>query len=382
MKAEFYKAQVSSLLTMVAAGQGDEAEFAATLPVADFMDPTVLEREKAMFRRLPLIVGHSSELANAGDFFVREMDGRSWLIVRGEDGVARAFYNYCQHRGTRLVQDGQGECQRRFVCPYHAWTYNNKGDLIGVPRADLFPGLDKTSKGLKPAGLQEAYGLLWLTQSAEDEIPIAEYLGGLTEEFAALGLENYHLYFDRTRELQANWKFPLFAFLESYHLAVLHKQSIGDYFIENMALSEVMAPHIRSFVPRQNVLELADAELPEADLNDYITPTNIVFPNICMIGHPTSVSILVMWPGERPDHSRWRHMLLTPKVPQTDAERAHYDKTIRVLDEMTYEKEDFWVSEQIQQGINAGAIDEMLLSKNEYLIKQFNDFVGERLAPE
>ncbi|MEM7357705.1 MAG: aromatic ring-hydroxylating dioxygenase subunit alpha [Pseudomonadota bacterium] len=382
MKAEFFQEQVSSLLSMVAAGQGDEAEQATVLPVASFMDPTVLAREKAMFRRMPLIVGHSSELANAGDYFVREIDQRSWLIVRGDDGLARAFYNYCQHRGTKLVQDEGGECQRRFVCPYHAWTYNSSGRLIGVPRADLFPGLDKSSKGLKQVGLQEAFGLLWLIQDAAEDQAVDAYLGGLADEFAALGLADYHLYFDRTRSLQANWKFPLFAFLESYHLAVLHKQSIGDYFIENMALSEVMDPHIRSFVPRQNVHELADADLESAELNDYVTPTNIVFPNVCMIGHPTSVSILTMWPGERPDQSTWRHMLLTPKKPETDAERAHYDKTIRVLDEMTYEKEDFWVSEQLQQGITAGAIDEMLLSKNEFLIKQFSDFVSQSLASD
>lgn len=379
MKAEFYKPQILRLLKMVELGQGDEAEHMSTLSVKNLLNPERLQKEKSMFQRLPLIIGHSSELAAEGDYIVRELNDRSWLIVRGKDGVARAFYNYCQHRGTRLVQDQKGECQKRFVCPYHAWTYDVQGKLIGVPRADLFPGLDKANKGLKQAGLQEVYGLLWLTQDAEQQVPIGEYLGGLAPEFEALGLADHHLYFDKTRDLKANWKFPIFAFLESYHLAVLHKQSIGDYFHQNIAHSEFLEPHIRSFVPRQNVQELADADLSQVNISEYITPTNILFPNVCMITHPTSLSILLMFPGDTPNTSTWRHMLLTPKKPETDKERAHYDKTIKVLDGLTYKNEDFWVSEQSQQGVDAGAIDEMTLGKNENLLKVFDELIEKNL---
>ena len=380
MKAELYKDQIKQLLAMVEAGKGDEAEIGHVMPVAEFLDPKRLEDERNLFKQLPLIVGHTDQICQPGDYFVKELDDRSWLIVRGKDGKARAFYNYCQHRGTKLVHEQKGQCQHRFVCPYHAWTYNNSGKLVGVPRADLFPGLDKTEKSLKSADLQEAYGLLWLTQNAEQASPIDNYLGEVKDGLAAMGLENYHLYFDKTRELKASWKFPLFAFLEAYHLPVLHKQSIGDFFVENVSHSELLGRHIRSFVPRQNVIDLVDADLSQTNLSDYVTPTHILFPNVCMIEHPTSLSILSMFPGSTPGTSSWRHMLLTPKVPDSDAERAHYDKTIAVLDGMTYEKEDFWISEQAQEGINAGAISEFSLSKNEYMIKVFNDLVTEHLA--
>ena len=380
MKAEFYKDQIARVLDMVEQKRGDEAEHSESLPVAQYLDPERLEQEKAMFRRLPLIIGHSSEITDAGDFIVRELDGRSWLIVRGKDGMARAFYNYCQHRGTKLVHEESGACQKRFVCPYHAWTYNSQGDLVGVPRADLFPDLDKTDKGLKQADLQEAWGLLWLTQDVSAAQPIEQYVDGLAAEFEALRLQDYYLYFDKTRALRANWKFPLFAFLEAYHLAVLHKNSIGEFFIENVAHAEMLGPHIRSFVPRSNVNELIGADLSQATMNEFITPSNILFPNVCTIGHPTSMTIISMFPGETPDKCTWRHMLLVPKKPETDAERAHYDKTITVLDGITYEREDFWVSEQIQEGINAGAISEMTLSKNEYMLKVFSDLVENYLS--
>ncbi len=379
MKAEYYKDQVAHLLRMVEQGHGDEAESSHKMPVAQFLDQNRLEREQQMFKRLPLIIGHSSQIKGAGDYFVKELDGRSWLVVRGKDGEARAFLNYCQHRGTKLVHDSAGECKKRFVCPYHAWTYNNQGDLIGVPRSDLFTDLDKSSLGLATGNLQEAHGFLWLTQEGSSST-IGEYLGELDQDLATMDLEGYHLYFDKTREINSNWKFPIFAFLEAYHLASLHKESIGEFFVENVAHSELLGRHIRSFVPRRNITELTDADLTNINISEYATPTNILFPNVCMIEHPTSMSVISMFPGATPGTSSWRHMLLTPEEPQTDAQRGHYDKTIAVLDGMTYEKEDFWVSEQSQEGINAGAIDFFTLSKNEYMIKVFNDLVNQHLT--
>jgi phenylpropionate dioxygenase-like ring-hydroxylating dioxygenase large terminal subunit len=381
LKAEFYKEQVLRVLSMAEKEQGDQASDSHRLRPADYLDDDLLAKEKAMFRRMPLILGHSSEIEKPGDFVVRELEGRSWIIVRGKDNIARAFLNYCQHRGTRLLHEDGGNCRHRLVCPYHAWTYNSAGELIGVPRSDLFPGLEKSKKGLKAGHLQEAYGLLWLTQElpsafeGTETLSIKSFLNELHYEFEKLDLSKWHVYFDKTRSLKANWKFPIFAFLESYHLAVLHKDSIGDFFLENVAYSEQLGLHIRSFVPRKNVLDLRDADLEKTTLAEFITPTNILFPNVCMIAHPTSLSIISMFPGDTAGTSSWRHMLLTPQKPETKAEKAHYDKTIRVLDETTYEREDFWVSEQSQEGINAGALDEIVLSTNEHLLKVFDDLV-------
>lgn len=376
MKAEYYKSQVSRVLEMAATGESDVVKETGRLNPADYRDITWLEKERAMFRKLPIVVGHSSEIVKPGDFVVRQHMGRSWVLVRGKDGTARAFLNYCQHRGTKLMHDEQGNCKNRLVCSYHAWTYDATGALVGVPRADLFPGLDKSTKGLKQGSLQEKYGLLWLIENAEySEQSIDEYLGDLSDEFAYRKIDKKHLYFDKTRTLNANWKFPLFAFLESYHLAVLHKESIGDFFMHNIALAEQVGPHVRSFVPRQNALELNDLDWAQANLSDYITPTNIIFPNICTIGHPTSMSVLSMFPGDTPNTSTWRHMLFVDEEPKTAKAKAHYDKTIAVLDEMTYAGEDFWVSEQAQEGIDAQAVDEIILSCNEHMLAVFDRLV-------
>ena len=374
LSADFYREQLLTVMDMVREGKGDEAETTSIMRASDLKDNERLAREKDMFRRQPLIIGHASQVKKPGDFFVHELDGRSWLIVIGDDGKLRAFYNYCQHRGTKLVHDSSG-CKKRFSCPYHAWTYNSKGALIGVPRADLFPGMDKNSKGLKAAAnVQSKYGLIWLQQEGE-AIDVGEFLQTLVPEFEALGLQDFHVFFDKTRALNANWKLPIYAFLESYHIDVLHRQSIAEFFVSNVAHTEHHGPHLRSFVPRKILSDLDQAEFANVRMAEYVTPTNILFPNVCMIGHPNAYSILTMWPGDVAGESQWRHMLLIPKKAETDKDIAHFEKTVKVLDGMTYEAEDYWVSEQIQEGINAGAIDELILAKNEYLIGHFSDTI-------
>ncbi len=378
LTAEFYRDQVLTVIDMVKKNEGVMEQESLSLHADDLRDPQRLEKERALFRRLPLIVGHSSQLKNSGDFFVQELDGRSWLLTKGNDGEIRAFLNYCQHRGTKLVHDASG-CKKRFSCPYHAWTYTNHGDLIGVPRADLFPGLDKSQKNLRPASnVQSAFGLIWLQQEGE-AIDVADFLKGLVPEFEAINLGDYHLFFDEVRPLKANWKLPIFAFLESYHIDTLHKESIAEFFVNNVALSEQHGPHIRSFVPRKSIVDLAPSQFDSVRLAEYITPTNILFPNVCMIGHPNAYSILTMFPSDAPNRSSWRHMLLVPKKPENEKEQRHFEKTVEVLDGMTYAGEDYWVSEQIQEGIDAGAIDELVLAKTEHLLAHFADMVDSYL---
>ncbi len=92
-----------------------------------------------------------------------------------------------------------------------------------------------------------------------------------------------------------------------------------------------------------------------------------------MITHPDSVSVIAIFPGDKPGVCNWHHWLLVPHLPQSAEEKKHYDKSVALLDGVTYVQEDFWISEQIQKGLNAGAIDELTLGINESMIKTFCD---------
>src|SRR5207237_9315220 len=90
-----------------------------------------LERER-IFDRCWLYVGHESEIPGPGDYRRRTVANRSVIFARGSDGVIRTLLNTCMHRGARVCRQDEGNA-RTFQCFYHAWTFDNRGELVGVP---------------------------------------------------------------------------------------------------------------------------------------------------------------------------------------------------------------------------------------------------------
>ncbi|MEO5810083.1 MAG: Rieske (2Fe-2S) protein, partial [Sphingomicrobium sp.] len=121
-----------------------------SLPGWLYHDPEFLEAEKRAFlRAAPQVVCHASDIAMPGDWRALDYLGDSVIVIRGDDGVARAFANVCRHRGSRLVDGGEG-CAKVLTCPYHAWSYARDGRLVGVPHRGEYPGLDPDALGLVP----------------------------------------------------------------------------------------------------------------------------------------------------------------------------------------------------------------------------------------
>ena len=109
---------------------------ATTLPQRYFVSPDVFaEEQRAIFSREWICVGHQSQLAKAGDYFVQEVADESLIVTRDQTGTIRGFYNVCRHRGTRLCEEQSGHASA-IQCPYHAWTYALDGRLIGAPQME------------------------------------------------------------------------------------------------------------------------------------------------------------------------------------------------------------------------------------------------------
>ena len=110
---------------------------AKTLPQRYFVSPDIFaEEEEKIFSAQWVLVGHQSQIAKAGDYFVQEVAGESIIVTRDQKEAVRAFYNVCRHRGTRLCEEQSGH-SAAIQCPYHAWTYGLDGRLIGAPHMDL-----------------------------------------------------------------------------------------------------------------------------------------------------------------------------------------------------------------------------------------------------
>src|SRR5690242_17829162 len=116
----------------------DSAEAPSTRSIDAYADAARIERENAvLFRKLPLAIGHVSQLVKPGDFITHDASGVPLLVVRGTDGELAAFLNVCRHRGTRVEPRACGSA-KAFTCPYHAWSYGCDGALINIPHARGF----------------------------------------------------------------------------------------------------------------------------------------------------------------------------------------------------------------------------------------------------
>ena len=127
------------LLEHVAAGTTAMAETPCEVDARRYIDPErhALEQER-LFHRYPQVVALSVDLAGLGAWIAQRVAELPVLVVRRSSGKLAAFVNACRHRGARLVE-GRGEAQR-FTCPYHGWSYDGDGQLVGVPCPEAFEG--------------------------------------------------------------------------------------------------------------------------------------------------------------------------------------------------------------------------------------------------
>jgi len=184
------------------------------------------EREK-IFRRVWLLVARVSEIPNAGDFIKRTIYPLETeaLIVRGKDGVIRAFHNVCAHRGSPLVSANEGTTNV-FVCPYHAWSYGTDGKCKAVTAAEYFPHVDKNKIGLTPIHSDIWNGFVFLNFDQAPRQTLCEFLGEFGEIYGELPFGEFTHAVELTLDIEANWKCVFDASFESYHVPFLHKKTL------------------------------------------------------------------------------------------------------------------------------------------------------------
>jgi carnitine monooxygenase subunit len=193
-----------------------------SLPGWLYFEPEFFEAEKAAFlRAAPQVVCHESEIRQPGEWRTLDYLGESVIVIRGDDGEARAFSNVCRHRGSRLV-DGAGGCTKVLTCPYHAWSYGRDGRLVGVPHRQEYPGLRTEELGLHPMPLERWRGFLFVT--LEPGAPsVAEMMASYEAEVALYRFEDLRVIGRVTlRPRPLNWKTIADNYSDHLHIAVGH----------------------------------------------------------------------------------------------------------------------------------------------------------------
>jgi len=177
---------------------------------------------EGMWTKVWLLLGRESEIPNAGDWQREDVGPESILMVRQDDGGIKAFYNVCQHRGNRLVDEPKGNV-RRFVCKYHSWAFMKDGVLDFVPDADNFEGGNPCGKlNLAELSCETFAGFIWVNMNPNCE-SLKSYLGPVWDDWSRYELEGWRRYLARTTTLPCNWKVVLDNFNESYHVPTVHK---------------------------------------------------------------------------------------------------------------------------------------------------------------
>src|SRR5215475_5112332 len=136
---------------------------AKTRPQSYFVSPDIFaaERER-IFATQWQCVGHQSQLATAGDYWVVSVAGESLIVLRDRAGAVRGFFNVCRHRGTRLCERKTGQFHETIQCPYHAWTYGLDGRLLGAPHMEKVEGFDKALHSLVPVSVASWEGFMFV----------------------------------------------------------------------------------------------------------------------------------------------------------------------------------------------------------------------------
>lgn len=343
-------------------------------PVARYVDPEHLRLERALlFADYPLVVAHASDVRSPGDFVVDDLSGRSLLIVRGDDGVLRGFHNVCAHRGSAVEMGSCGN-QRRFTCPYHAWSYDTAGRLRSIPNDDGFTSVDREQHGLVPVPVEERHGLVWAIPGAapDADIDVASYLGEVDGELAGFGMSGHVR--ERTDILREpfNWKLVVDGFLETYHIRFLHRNTIGPYIGSNFALYDDFGLHARMIGLRASYHENRAVPDDQREFLPHVAIIYLVFPNTVLVWQGDHFEVWSVFPDdERADRMVARASLLAPTAPTTDDEQRHWDKNWEVLMN-TVLNEDFVVARTMQRNFASGARTHAVFGRQEATLQHFH----------
>ena len=381
MQAELQQELSRRLFAHLDAGTTDVWPDVVRQPVSAYTCPDRAERERReLFQRRPLFVGLSGLLPNPGDWITSDETGIPVLIVRGRDGRLRAFANVCRHRGAKLAE-GRGCGAASFTCPYHGWTYDLDGRLIGLPDERNFPGVERADHRLAAVPVGETHGMVFVQATPGDGFDVDALLEGMGAEFMPYELGGWTPYSRQRFEFSMNWKIAVDTFLEPYHFPFLHKNTVGPIFIGNLCLYDGFGPHLREVLPRHGLRDMREKAPEDWDLVDNSALVYVFFPNTAFIVQKDHMEVWRCFPknGGSPGESVVIFDFYIPEPVRSEKARIHWDKNVD-LAVRTVIEEDFPTGETIQAGFAAGVNAHVTIGRNEPAVAHFETTVNRYAA--
>lgn len=318
-----------------------------------YVDPARFDREREhVFRASFNLVTLASKVQIPGSFLTTEVVGSPVIVARGDDGELRAFLNVCRHRGATVELREQGRC-KRFVCPYHAWTYANDGTLHRVRHPEGFPALRREEHGLVELPCVEAAGLVFVCPTpGADPTPLpAELIAELEQ---VLGPRPTQVA-STSKTWRANWKIVVEGGIESYHFLIAHKRTIAPFFTDTLSTYERLGAHLRIVLPKRSITELEALPREHWSLREHAHVLYSLHPNAILLVQKSHFDVVRMRPIDA--GTTQIEVLTVGNAPQ-DGELSERARTFLEQNHaisVTTLDEDFTIGEQIQRGIATGA---------------------------
>ena len=352
-----------------------------TLPAEYYVDVNYFNREMdVLFGRMWISAGRTEQVERSGQFFVREVLGESLIVTRSPSAHVRAFYNVCRHRGTKLCTEPAGIFAGSIQCPYHAWTYDLDGRLIGAPHMDEVPHFRKEEYPLHQVHADVWDGHIFLNLS-QDPSPLVSQLADLPAKFRPWQMEALRLGHRIVYDVKANWKLLIQNYSECLHCPNLHPalNKLSHYLSgENDPLRATYMGGRMDLRPGVATLSM-DGTCPRAFLpglsQDDVRRVYYyaIFPNMLLSLHPDYMLVHTLWPIG-PDRTvnicEWHFhpdALDTPGFSASDA-IEFWDLTNR---------QDWHVCELSQAGIASRAYTPGPYSNREDLLYAFDRMIVE-----
>jgi len=355
-----------------------------SLPAWVYKNEEFLQLEKKeLFKSGWQLACHISDLPESGSYVTFRILNESVVVVRNENDDINAFYNVCRHRAARLLDGDAGKCERRIKCPYHAWTYDYDGKLLGAPNINEYPDLDKALHGLFPVEVEVYLGFVFIRLEPGEET-VAQMMAPVHEEFALYKTEEMVPFYDvHEIELPVNWKAAVDNFLDGIHVRFAHPG------LNNLIGEEYQAEVIDTVYRAQGPVNYdADATtdvkryseiLPEVS---YLPPERqglwvyyFIWPNTAFNIQPDKLETMQFVPTNSGSYiARFRSYAVPDARPEMQEARELADKINFIT-----QAEDDDLLLRIQEGMNTDPYTQGVLGEHEVMLRDFVKRFREKL---
>lgn len=373
-------AEIDTLIAEIVdrAAQPLDAVGALGLPPAAFVDPDLeaLERER-LFSRDWLCAGRADEISGPGDYLTFSIGDQPIFCLRQKDGDIRAFANVCRHRMMRLLE-GRGHA-RNIACPYHGWVYDLAGQAVHTPH------MEKTDTPICLPEIRVELWQGWIYVTANpDARPVAERLKPLEQIVSRYRQEDYVTVISEDHRWATNWKVLTENFMESYHLPIAHRRTVGAWTgVEHSTFPPVQYPDFTyQIFPKDpdaayGVAHPNNKHLRGKWRHHTVMPT--VFPSHMYVLTPDHVWYLILTP-DGPGYTRIRFgVAIAPEVKEAWGDNP---APLRELSEFfaRVNEEDRDIVEAITANATAPLSSSGPLSWMERELRDFHAYLASRLA--